>query len=115
MAGTITLSHVEQAAILRHLEVQYHRLPKHHPDCEVLNAIMVRVGHGTTVLLTTLEAFTALRHLRWQHRRLDDDMLALEERRLRGGHNGQLDAAWHALDADASILADVIRRLWELI
>jgi hypothetical protein len=101
--------------VLRHLEIQHGRLPGSHPDSEVLHRVMTRVGHQTTVMLPTLEVFTILRHLRWQHRRLSDDMLALEERRLRGGHNGHLDAAWRALDTDASILADVIRRLWDLL
>jgi hypothetical protein len=120
VAGTLTLSAVEQAAVLRHLEVQYNRLCGHppaspHPDCVTLHRIMTRVGHDRTVGLTAMEGVTMLRHLRFQHRRLDDDMMALEERRLRGGHNGTLDAAHRALDADATILADVLRRLWDML
>ena len=42
-------------------------------------------------------------------------MEAIEERRLRGGFNGDLDAAHRALDADVTILGDVLRRLWDLL
>jgi len=76
---------------------------------------MTRLEHDTTVGLTTLETIVVLRHLRYQHRRLSDDMMALEERRMRGGVNGNLDATHRALDTDATILADVLRRLWDML
>ena len=119
VAGTLTLSRVEREAVRRHLDVQYGLLCQQaqpaHPDCPVMHRVMTRLEHDTTVGLTTLETIVILRHLRFQHRRLSDDMMALEERRLRGGHNGHLDAAHRALDADAMLLADVLRRLWDMI
>lgn len=100
------------------MDVQYSRLCErvpHHPDCLLMRALMVRVTDNRVVWFTLLEAYVLLRQLRSRHKELDDDMMALEERRLRGGHDGELDAAWHALDADSTILEDVLRRLWELL
>lgn len=118
MAATLTLSRVEQSAVHRHLETVYGRLCAQHPphvDCEILHRVMVRLQHDTTVGLTMLEGVVMLRHLRVQQQLLGRDMMALEERRTRGGYNGTLDAAYRALDADSQILADVIRRLWEAV
>lgn len=118
MGGTLTLSTVEQTSVMHHLETQYdmacRRTPQH-PDCAILHQLMTRLSHDRTVGVGTFEALVALRHLRFQHRRLDDDMMALEERRLRGGHNGDLDAAHRTLDTEATILADVLRRLWDIL
>lgn len=118
MGGTLTLSPVEQTSVIHHLETQYdvvcRRMPRH-PDCEILHLVMTRLSHDRTVGIGTFEALVTLRHLRVQHRRLDDDMMALEERRLRGGHDGNLDAAHRTLDTEATILADVLRRLWDIL
>lgn len=111
--NTLTLSKVEQAAILRHLEVQRQHADR--KDAPHVDAIIIKVRANTTVTLGRLEVFVMLRSLRAQSMRMEIDLVALEERRLRGGHNGHLDAAHRALDADNQILGDVIRRLWDII
>lgn len=115
MSSTLTLSKVEQAAVLLHLELQYGRIPAGAPDAAILDKVMTAAKRDTTVVLTKLEAFVTLRHLRVQRFRLEHDMAALEERRLRGGHNGDLDKAHRALDTDVTTLQDVIRRLWDML
>jgi hypothetical protein len=67
------------------------------------------------VSLQQIEAVVMLRYLRLQSKALLTDMTALEERRIRGGFNGQLENAHRALDADRTIIEDVIRRLWEIV
>ena len=115
MSGSLTLSKVERAAVLRHLELQYGRLPSNHLDGPVLHKVLTLLGHDTTIALTMLETFIVLRHLRIQRFKMERDMEAIKERRLRGGFNGDLDAAHRALDADVTILGDVLRRLWDLL
>lgn len=115
MAATITLSGVERVSVQQHLERCHARCARGDPDAVALNGILVRIGEDKTVTLATLEIFLLLRCLRARHHELDDDMMQLEERRLRGGHNGQLDAAHRILDAEAQILADVLRRLWQML
>lgn len=110
---TLTMSRVEQAAVLRHLEVQ--RPHASVRDGPVLDAIDARLRVSTTATLGRIEVFTLLRNLRAQRDRLGSDMRALEERVLRGGHNGGLNDAHRLLDADATLLDDVIRRLWDMI
>lgn len=115
MAGTITLSGVEQVSVIQHLEVRHAALARGDPESIMINSLIVRIGEGRTVNLAAREAYTMLRHLRYRHQEIDNDMLALEERRLRGGFDGQLDAAHRILDAELQILADVLRRLWMLL
>lgn len=118
MSGSLTLSHVEQASVLAHLDTHYVRLCKEkgsHPDCPVLHRLHVKVGEGRVVQMTVLETYVMQRALRAQHLLMIEDMRALEERRLRGGVNGGVAGAWLALDAESTILADVIRRVWALI
>jgi hypothetical protein len=103
---------VEQAAVLRHLEVQRHYATPR--DGPVIDAFYTKVFGSTTVVIGRVECFTVLRNLRAQRERLGADMRALEERRLRGGFDGELDAAHRALDADCMILDDVIRRVWDI-
>lgn len=112
---TLTLSTVEQSAVLRHLQLQYDRLSTDTPDRVRIQTILGYVAKAKTVSLTRLEAIVMLRYCRMQEMALSRDMMQLEERRIRGGYNGTLDAAHHALDADVSILEDVIRRLWQII
>lgn len=112
---TLTLSAVEQAAVLNHLRVQYGHLDPNTGTAVVLDALLGRIAHGKVVALTRVEAVIILRFLRRQSAALFKDMIALEERRIRGGHNGHLENAHRALDADRTIIEDVIRRLWEIV
>lgn len=80
-----------------------------------LGALLAHLRQGTTSSLTGLETVVMLRHLRVQRDKIGRDLMALEERRLRGGFNGELDAAHRTLDAEATILDDVIRRLWDMM
>lgn len=112
---TLTLSTVEQSAVLRHLQLQYDRLATDTPDRVRIQTILGYVATAKTISLTRLEAIVMLRYCRQQEMALSRDMMALEERRMRGGFNGDLDHAHAALDADVSILEDVIRRLWQII
>lgn len=111
--NTLTLSKVEQAAVVRHLEVQ--RVHADRKDQSTVDALIIKVRSATTVVLGRLEVFVMLRSLRAQSQRMVIDMEALEERRLRGGVDGTLDEAHRLLDVDNMILADVIRRLWDII
>jgi hypothetical protein len=115
VSATLTLSAIERAAVLRHLELQFGRLPAGHLDGVILNKLLVLVGEHTTIAVTRLEVFVMLRHLRVQRFKMEHDMAAIEERRLRGGIDGELDLAHRTLDAEVTILADVIRRLWDLL
>lgn len=113
--STLTLSLVEQSAVLRHIQLQHDRLPTEAPDRVRLKTLLGSIAQARTIALNRIEAVVLLRYLRHQAMALSRDMMALEERRIRGGYNGTLDAAHRALDADVSILEDVIRRLWEII
>jgi hypothetical protein len=106
---------VEQAAVLNHLRIQQSRLPSNSEDAVLLHLVIGHIGNDRTVQLQPMEAVCMLRHLRIQSKMVLDDMTALEERRIRGGFNGQLENAHRALDADRSCLEDVIRRLWEIV
>lgn len=112
---TLILSTVEQQAVLVHLDAQYRRLSDIHIDKEVLKGLLLTLTHEKVVPLLQVQARIMLRHLRLQHALLDADMTGLEERVIRGGYDGQLNDAWRALDADSMVLADVIRRLWEML
>lgn len=111
--NTLTLSKVEQAAVVRHLEVQ--RAHADRKDQPTVDALIIKIRSATTVVLARLEVFVMLRSLRAQSLRMTTDMEALEERRLRGGVDGTLDEAHRLLDVDNMILGDVIRRLWDII
>lgn len=116
MSGTLTLSVIEQAAVLRHLELQRCRLPKDGSEATGLETLICRVAEVRTMGLTRLEAFIMLRALRKQRLMLDDDMQVLEERRVKvRDQDPTIDGAWHLLDADSMIISDVIRRLWDMI
>lgn len=115
VGGTITVSRVEQAALLRHLKMDRGSLSARDLDGLILDTVIKNFEAGTTVPVSRIEAVTMLRHLRLQRDRMGVDMRALEERRLRGGYNGELDAAHALLDAECMILDDVIRRLWALV
>lgn len=115
MAGTLTLSAVEQATVMVHLEDRHKGLDPSDPDSGTIHRLLVRIGEGRTISLTMLDIFALIRHLRQSHQKLDIDMMALEERRLRGGHNGQLDAAHRILDTEAECLNDVLKRLWTML
>lgn len=104
----LTLTAIERQSVLRHL--------RHEPtadDGAFLDSVEYKVQMGPAPILSRLELFAMLKHLREQRRRIAIDMSALEERR-RGGYDGELDAAWLALDAEASILDGVLRRLWSI-
>lgn len=101
--------------MLRHLHLQHDRLPTDSPDRVRLKTVIDYATASKTISLTRLEAVVMLRYCRLQEMALSRDMVALEERRIRGGFDGQLDAAHGALDADVSMLEDVIRRLWQII
>lgn len=112
---TLTLSKVEAACVERHLTVARDRMSALHPDHICINVVLTKLHAGSTVTLARLEVFCMLRALRGQRHLLRIDMEALEERRMRGGHNGTLDGAWRVLDADATLIDDVRRRLWDMI
>lgn len=112
---TLTLSKVEQETVLLNLEQQRGRLTPDNRDGPILEGLSMRIKASTTNEVTKLEAFVMLRHLRVRRFKLGNDMMALEERRVRGGFNGTLDAAHKALDAEATVLDDVMRRLWEVL
>lgn len=113
--ATLTLSGVEQAAVLNHLRIQHGRLPHNSEDSLILHIVIGHVADKRVVSLQQIEAVVMLRYLRLQSKALLADMTALEERRLRGGFNGHLENAHRALDADRTIIEDVIRRLWEIV
>lgn len=112
---TLMLSVVEVSTVLTHLRTQQLRLSDIHIDKPLLRSLVIRLETEKVFPLTVAEASVMLRHLRLQHALLDADMMGLEERQVRGGYDGQLDAAWRSLDADSMVLQDVIRRLWEMI
>ena|ERR1041385_8565942 len=113
--STLTLSKVEQEVVVANLEQQRGRLPADNRDAPLLEGLSMRIKASTTLTVTKLEAFVMLRHLRVRRFKLSNDLMALEERRVRGGFNGTLDAAHKALDAEATVLDDVMRRLWEML
>lgn len=115
LTATLTLSRVEQVAVHAHLEYQHGRLPTGAEDRVILAGIMRRIESERVVALSRMEGVVMLRYLRKQIMAILLDMMALEERRVRGGVDGSLDGAYHALDADKSILDDVVRRLWLII
>lgn len=113
--ATITLSGVEQAAVLRHLELQRCRLSPAHEDHPVLERLICRFATDRVTAVSVVEASVVMKYLRAQHRKLDDDLLAIEERRINQGITSHLSDAWRALDADSMMLEDVIRRVWILL
>jgi hypothetical protein len=113
--ATLTLSGVEQAAVLNHLRIQHGHLPPNSEDSLILHVVIGHVADDRVVNLQQIEAVVMLRYLRLQSKALLTDMTALEERRIRGGFNGQLENAHRALDADRTVIEDVIRRLWEIV
>ena len=112
--GTVGLSTLEQAAVLRHLELQRCRI-EGESDAQVLELLLCRVATDRIVELNVVEAVVALRYLRTQLRAIADDLLALEERRLQAGLTVTISDAWRALDADSMLLEGVVRRLWDLL
>lgn len=113
--GTLTVSRIEQSAMLQHMALERGRLSHDDLDGVILDSICRQLKFSTTMQLTRVEATTVLRYLRYQRERMAIDMRALEERRLRGGYNGTLDGAHRALDTECTLLDDVIRRLWGLL
>lgn len=112
---TLTLSKVEATSVEQHLAAHLATLMVSNPDHACIEAVLVKLRAGTTIVLARLEVFCMLRALRAMRHRIRIDMEALEESRMRGGHNGHKDAAWHVLDAEAMIIDDVRRRLWDMI
>lgn len=112
---TLTVSRIEQAALTRHLTVQRLAMSTANEDKPCLADVIAKLEGGTTFVMTRAEVFCTLRALRRQRAAITIDLIALEERRLRGGVNGRLEGAWRALDADAMVIDDVIRRLWGMI
>lgn len=109
---TVTFSLMECAAAKRHLELQRDRLPSGHKDVLVLGGVIHKFTVCNEVTFTRAEVFCTLLYLRRQAAALCADMMALEERQMRGGHNGDLFAQHRALDAESMFLANVIRILW---
>lgn len=101
--------------MLNHLQIQHSRLPSNSEDALLLQIVRARIAGNRVVVLDPLEAVVVLRYLRKQSAAVLADMTALEERRLRGGFNGQIENAHRALDADRTCIDDVIRRLWEIV
>lgn len=112
---TITFNKIEHQAVERHATLVRDRMLAGNLDRALLTAMLVKLAASTTVVLARLEVFCLLRALRVQRNALRLDMEALEERRMRGGYDGTLDAAYHALDADAMVIDDIRRRLWGMI
>lgn len=112
---TLTLSKVEANAVERHLTLAHDGMMIGNPDRACIEGVLTKMRADTTIVLARLEVFCVLRALRARRAILRADMEALEERRIRGGHNGNIDAAWRALDADAMVIDDVRRRLWDMI
>lgn len=115
VTATLILSTVEQQTVHTHLDTQYRRLSDVHIDKGELRDVLLQLRTEKIITLTHAQMQAMLRHLRLQHSLLDADMMGLEERQVRGGYDGHLDAAWRALDGDSMILQDVIRRLWEML
>lgn len=113
--GTLTVSKVEQRAVLDILTVERGKLEHGDLDGLILDGICRGLHAGTTISLTRAEATVFVRHLRLQRDRMAIDLRALEERRLRGGFNGTLDATHRVLDAECMLVDDVMRRLWSMI
>lgn len=112
---TITLAKAEATVIERHLVVAHDRLLPSHADRICIDVLLSKMRTDRTMVLARLEVFCMLRALRAQRAALRADMEAIEERRMRGGFNGQLNDTWRLLDADAMVIDDVRRRLWEMI
>lgn len=64
--------------------------------------------------LTQLELMWLLRRLRADKQQLQDDMTLLRER-IHAGNNGQLVAGYQALDADAAVADEIIRKIWLIV
>lgn len=112
---TLILSTVEQQCCVVHLDAAMRHVSDIHVDRELLRGLILELQRERTLSLTNAHVRVMLRHLRSRHALLDADMMGLEERVVRGGYDGTLDAAWHALDSDSVVLEDVIRRLWEML
>lgn len=112
---TLTVSIIERAVVLRHLTIQRHHPVTHPGDVGLLDYCIRHLQKSRTISLPRLEAVCMLRYLRKQTAAILRDMMALEERRIRGGVDGHLDAAYRVLDAEVGILQDVIRRLWQIV
>lgn len=68
--------------------------------------------NGYQISLDRIELLCTLRQMRAQRGRLWTDMMELQERKLRGGHNGEIESAIRALDNELYIIDNVIRKLW---
>lgn len=112
---TLIMSTVEQQCVLVHLDRAYSHLSDIHIDKEIMKGLILELQTQRILSLTQHHVRVMLRHLRSRHALLDADMMGLEERVIRGGYDGTLDASWRALDSDSVILEDVIRRLWEML
>jgi hypothetical protein len=64
--------------------------------------------------LSYMENVWLLRRLRAVRDKLREDMMALEER-ISMGHDGDLTNAHRALDGDAAICDQIIRKLWQSV
>lgn len=113
--GTLTVSKVEQRAVLEILTEERGKLSHSDLDGIILDSVCKFLTGNTTIGITRVEATVVVRHLRLQRDRMAIDLRALEERRLRGGYNGTLDAAHRVLDAECMLVDDVLRRLWAMI
>lgn len=109
---TVTLSIMECAAAKRHLELQRDRLDSGHKDLLVLGGWIYKLTACNTITVSQAEVFCALLYLRRGASELCADMMALEERQMRGGHDGDLFSQHRTLDTEATLLANVIRILW---
>lgn len=115
MTSTLTLSAIELEVVQVYLDAAMERISDVHVDREILRGLMLTFRQGRVIPLTQDHVRVMLRHLRSRHALLDADMMGLEERMIRGGYDGVLDAQWRVLDADSVLIADVIRRLWEIL
>jgi hypothetical protein len=113
--GTLTVSKVEQLAVLLVLSDERGKLTFDDLDGLLLDDVCKRLRLSTTVQLSRIEVTAMVRHLRCQREHMAIALRALEERRLRGGYNGHLNDAQVVLDGQCSVLDDVLRRLWQLI
>lgn len=111
---TLTLHSVEWSAIVRHLAAARDRLDPSDSERLLLDGLIIKIGaQHPEVTVGRLEVFCLLRYLRFQRSTVLEEQQSVEDRR-RMGLDGTLDIIWRALDLDATILDDVIRRLWDL-
>lgn len=113
--ATLTVSQVERDAVVAALESQLSHLPPDHFDARYVRNVANRLRQVTTVALLPVEVVVTIRHIRAVQMKISRDMMALEERRIRGGYDGDLDTQHRTLAVEEQTLMDVLKRLWQML